>query len=159
MNASGLRRTRVLALANQKGGVGKTTTAINLGTALAAVGERVLIIDLDPQGNASTGLGVDHRPLSTFDVLSGRASIALARVATHVPRLSIVPATIDLMSFEREAASSGGKHYRLRDCLAALAAAEDPDTATTYVLIDCPPSLNLLTVNALAAADAVLVPL
>jgi chromosome partitioning protein len=159
MNASGLRRTRVLALANQKGGVGKTTTAINLGTALAAVGERVLIIDLDPQGNASTGLGVDQRPLSTFDVLSGRASIALARVATHVPRLSIVPATIDLMAFEREAAGSGGKHYRLRDCLAAMIAAEEPDSAISYVLIDCPPSLNLLTVNALAAADAVLVPL
>ena len=153
------RRPRVLALANQKGGVGKTTTAINLGTALAAVGERVLIIDLDPQGNASTGLGVDQRPLSTFDVLSGSATIAEARVATHVPRLSIVPATIDLMAFEREAASSSGKHYRLRDCLAAMGAAETPDEATSYVLIDCPPSLNLLTVNALAAADAVLVPL
>src|SRR5690349_5077746 len=153
------RRPRVLALANQKGGVGKTTTAINLGTALAAVGERVLIIDLDPQGNASTGLGVDQRPLSTFDVLSGSATIAEARVATHVPRLSIVPATIDLMAFEREAASSSGKHYRLRDCLAAMGAAEPPDEATSYVLIDCPPSLNLLTVNALAAADAVLVPL
>ena len=101
MNAFGTRRTRVIALANQKGGVGKTTTAINLGTALAAVGERVLIIDLDPQGNASTGLGVDERPLSTFDVLTGQATIAAARVPTHVPRLSIVPATIDLMAFER----------------------------------------------------------
>jgi chromosome partitioning protein len=150
---------RVLALANQKGGVGKTTTAINLGTALAAVGERVLIVDLDPQGNASTGLGIDSRPLSTFDVLAGSASIALARIDTHVPRLSIVPATIDLMAFEREAASSSGKHYRLRDCFAALKAAEAAEEGTTYVLIDCPPSLNLLTVNALAAADAVLVPL
>ena len=100
----------MLALANQKGGVGKTTTAINLGTALAAVGERVLIIDLDPQGNASTGLGVDERPLSTFDVLSGGATIAEARVPTHVPRLSIVPATIDLMAFEREA---GGERQAL----------------------------------------------
>jgi len=158
MSAFGQRRMRVLALANQKGGVGKTTTAINLGTALAAVGERVLIIDLDPQGNASTGLGVDERPVSTFDVLSGQAGIAAARVPTHVPRLSIVPATIDLMSFEREAGAPG-RHYRLRDCLAEMAAAEEADLATTYVLIDCPPSLNLLTVNALAAADAVLVPL
>ena len=159
MSTVGPRRMRVLALANQKGGVGKTTTAINLGTALAAVGERVLIVDLDPQGNASTGLGIDERPLSTFDILSGEATIATARVPTHVPRLSIVPATIDLMSFEREAGAATGRHYRLRDCLAAMVAAEDPELATTYVLIDCPPSLNLLTVNALAAADAVLVPL
>jgi chromosome partitioning protein len=159
MTAFAPRRARVLALANQKGGVGKTTTAINLGTALAAVGERVLIIDLDPQGNASTGLGVEQRPVSTFDVLSGTATIADARVPTHVPRLSIIPATIDLMAFEREASASGGKHYRLRDCFAAMSAGEDPDNATSYVLIDCPPSLNLLTVNALAAADAVLVPL
>jgi len=159
MNGFGPGRLRVLALANQKGGVGKTTTAINLGTALAAVGERVLIIDLDPQGNASTGLGVDERPLSTFDVLSGQATLAAARVPTHVPRLSIVPATIDLMSFERESGAAGGRHYRLRDCLAAMGADETPDLATTYILIDCPPSLNLLTVNALAAADAVLVPL
>ena len=151
---------QIYAIANQKGGVGKTTTAINLGTALAAVGERVLIIDLDPQGNASTGLGVDQRPISTFDVLSGHATIMQAMVPTpNVPRLSIVPATIDLMSFEREAGASGGRHYRLRDCLAAMTAAEEPDQAATYVLIDCPPSLNLLTVNALAAADAVLVPL
>jgi chromosome partitioning protein len=159
MTPFGGGRTRVLALANQKGGVGKTTTAINLGTALAAVGERVLILDLDPQGNASTGLGIEQRPVSTFDVLSGQATLAQARVETHVPRLSIAPATIDLMAFEREAASSGGKHYQLRDCLAAMTAGEDIDNPITYVLIDCPPSLNLLTVNALAAADAVLVPL
>jgi chromosome partitioning protein len=151
--------TRVLALANQKGGVGKTTTAINLGTALAAVGERVLIIDLDPQGNASTGLGIEQRNRSTFDVLTGDATILEAKVATHVPRLSIVPATIDLMSFEREAGNASGKHYRFRDCLAELTASESVNERTTYVLIDCPPSLNLLTLNALAAADAVLVPL
>lgn len=159
MTGLGRECTRVLALANQKGGVGKTTTAINLGTALAAVGERVLILDLDPQGNASTGLGIEQRPVSTFDVLSGHATLAEARVETHVPRLSIAPATIDLMAFEREAASTGGKHYRLRDCLTAMTAGEDIENSTTYVLIDCPPSLNLLTVNALAAADAVLVPL
>jgi len=159
MTELGPQRVRVLALANQKGGVGKTTTAINLGTALAAVGERVLIIDLDPQGNASTGLGIDERPLSTFDVLNGQATLAAARVPTHVPRLSIVPATIDLMAFERESGAGSGRHYRLRDRLAAMGAEEAPDMATSYILIDCPPSLNLLTVNALAAADAVLVPL
>ena len=125
MTAFGPKRTRILALANQKGGVGKTTTAINLGTALAAVGERVLIVDLDPQGNASTGLGVDERPISTFDVLSGQTPVAAARVPTHVPRLSIVPATIDLMSFEREVGRVGQpalslarlprRHDRLRD--------------------------------------------
>jgi chromosome partitioning protein len=159
MSASIRRRTRVLALANQKGGVGKTTTAINLGTALAAVGERVLIIDLDPQGNASTGLGIDdkHRQVSTFDVLSGKATLAEAWVPTAVPRLSLVPATIDLIAFERESGGAG-RHYRLRDVIAAAAAGEGEDTPS-YVLIDCPPSLNLLTINALVAADAVLVPL
>jgi len=159
MSASLRRRTRVLALANQKGGVGKTTTAINLGTALAAVGERLLIIDLDPQGNASTGLGIDdqHRKVSTFDVLSGKATLAEARVPTAVPRLSLVPATIDLIAFEREPGGAG-RHYKLRDVIAAAAAGEGED-APSYVLIDCPPSLNLLTINALVAADAVLVPL
>jgi chromosome partitioning protein len=151
-------RTRVLALANQKGGVGKTTTAINLGTALAAIGERVMIIDLDPQGNASTGLGVDERTRSTADVLSGKMPFAMARVATRVPGLSLVPATIDLMAFERDTMAASGRHYRLRDAIAAMLAME-PESGTTYILIDCPPSLNLLTVNALAAADAVLVPL
>src|SRR5262249_23366014 len=130
------QRTRVLALANQKGGVGKTTTAINLGTALAAVGHPVLTIDLDPQPHASTGLGVDQRPISTFDVLSGHATIMQAMVPPpNVPRLSIVPATIDLMSFEREAGTSGGRHYRLRDCLTAMAAVELPDQPMSYVLI------------------------
>jgi chromosome partitioning protein len=153
------RRARVFALANQKGGVGKTTTAINLGTALAAIGERVLIVDLDPQGNASTGLGIDERTNSTADVLTGRLPMSAARIETRVPALSLVPATIDLMAFERESLSASGRHYRLRDAIASLLAAEDPDNGTTYILVDCPPSLNLLTVNALAAADAVLVPL
>ena len=153
------RRTRVLALTNQKGGVGKTTTAINLGTALAAVGERVLIIDLDPQGNASTGLGIDERRYSTADVLNGKVPFTVARVPTDVPGLAVVPATIDLMAFERESMAASGRHYRLRDAIASMLAAEESDNATSYILIDCPPSLNLLTVNALAAADAVLVPL
>jgi chromosome partitioning protein len=153
------RRARVLALANQKGGVGKTTTAINLGTALAAIGERVMIVDLDPQGNASTGLGVDDRTSSTADVISGKIPFALARVATRVPGLWLVPATIDLMAFERESMAAAGRHYRLRDAIASMLASEEPESAITYILIDCPPSLNLLTVNALAAADAVLVPL
>ena len=156
---AGHRRGRVLALANQKGGVGKTTTAINLGTALAAVGEKVLIVDLDPQGNASTGLGIEERVLSIFDVLSGRASLADARVATNIPNLSIIPGTIDLMAFEREAAASVAvPHYRLRDAITALLAQDDVQAPPTYMLIDCPPSLNLLTINALAASDAVLVP-
>jgi chromosome partitioning protein len=159
MNTLVPRRTRVFALANQKGGVGKTTTAINLGTALAAIGERVMIVDLDPQGNASTGLGIDERRHSTSDVLSGKVPFAAARVDTNVPGLSVVPATIDLMAFERESMAATGRHYRLRDAIALMLATEEPASATNYILIDCPPSLNLLTVNALAAADAVLVPL
>jgi chromosome partitioning protein len=153
------RRARVFALANQKGGVGKTTTAINLGTALAAIGERVLIVDLDPQGNASTGLGIDERASSTADVLTGRLPISAVRIETQVPGLSLVPATIDLLAFERDSMSASGRHYRLRDAIASLLSAESEENGTTYILIDCPPSLNLLTVNALAAADAVLVPL
>ncbi len=156
---SALPKSRIIAVANQKGGVGKTTTAINLGTALAAVGEKVLIVDLDPQGNASTGLGIEERVLSIFDVLSGRASLADARVPTNIPNLSIIPGTIDLMAFEREAAASVAvPHYRLRDAITALLAQDDEQALATYVLIDCPPSLNLLTINALAASDAVLVP-
>ena len=108
MSPTGPRRTRVIALANQKGGVGKTTTAINLGTALAAIGERVMIVDLDPQGNASTGLGIDERHHSTSDVLTGKVPFAAARVETNVPGLSVVPATIDLMAFERELMSTSG---------------------------------------------------
>jgi chromosome partitioning protein len=152
---------RILALANQKGGVGKTTTAINLGTALAAIGERVLIVDLDPQGNASTGLGIDrrNRNCSTYDVLIGEAPLRDAVVPTAVPRLHIAASTMDLSGLELELGSTRDRAYRLRDAIAALNTNATPDTDYTYVLIDCPPSLNLLTVNAMAASDAILVPL
>jgi len=152
---------RILALANQKGGVGKTTTAINLGTALAAIGERVLIVDLDPQGNASTGLGIDRRSrrCSTYDVLIGEAPLRDAVVPTAVPRLHIAASTMDLSGLELELGSMRDRAFRLRDAIAALNTNATPDTDYTYVLIDCPPSLNLLTVNAMAASDAILVPL
>ena len=152
---------RILALANQKGGVGKTTTAINLGTALAAIGERVLIVDLDPQGNASTGLGIDRRTrnVSTYDVLIGEAPLRDAVVPTAVPRLHIAASTMDLSGLELELGSTRDRAFRLRDAIAALNVNATQDTDYTYVLIDCPPSLNLLTVNAMAASDAILVPL
>jgi chromosome partitioning protein len=152
---------RILSLANQKGGVGKTTTAINLGTALAAIGERVLIVDLDPQGNASTGLGIDRRSrnVSTYDVLIGEAPLRDAVVATAVPRLHIAASTMDLSGLELELGSTRDRAYRLRDAIAALNTNASDETDYTYVLIDCPPSLNLLTVNAMAASDAILVPL
>ena len=152
---------RILALANQKGGVGKTTTAINLGTALAAIGERVLIVDLDPQGNASTGLGIDrrNRSCSTYDVLIGEARLRDAVVPTAVPRLHIAASTMDLSGLELELGSTRDRAFRLRDAIAALNTNATSESGYTYVLIDCPPSLNLLTVNAMAAADAILVPL
>ena len=152
---------RILALANQKGGVGKTTTAINLGTALAAIGERVLIVDLDPQGNASTGLGIDRRSrnCSTYDVLIGEANLRESVVPTAVPRLHIATSTMDLSGLELELGTTPGRAFRLRDAIAALNNNTSPDSDYTYVLIDCPPSLNLLTVNAMAASDAILVPL
>ena len=151
---------RVLALANQKGGVGKTTTAINLGTALAAIGENVLIVDLDPQGNASTGLGIDRkaRRRSTYDVLTRQVSMREAILETAVPRLHIVPSTMDLSGLELEIAQERDRAYRLRDALTALNSVEG-GVHYTYVLIDCPPSLNLVTVNAMAAANSILVPL
>jgi len=151
---------RILALANQKGGVGKTTTAINLGTALAAIGERVLIVDLDPQGNASTGLGLDRRQrrISTYDVLSGDSELKRAVVETAVPQLCVAPSTLDLLGLELEIAAQRDRAHRLRRAIEGLTAAS-LDNPFTYILIDCPPSLNLLTVNALVAADAVLVPL
>jgi chromosome partitioning protein len=149
---------RIIAVANQKGGVGKTTTAINLATALAAIGERVLIMDIDPQGNASTGLGIDRqaRSLSSYDVLTGEATLFEAAVETVVPGLFIVPSTLDLLGIEMEIAASADRVLRLRQAVARSAAEANP---FTYVLVDCPPSLNLLTLNAMAAADSVLVPL
>ena len=155
-------RPRILAIANQKGGVGKTTTTINLGTALAASGERVLIIDLDPQGNASTGLGVERsaRRLSSYDLLIGRASLIQSALPTGVPHLSIVASIPDLAGAEPELYAIENWSFRLREAIeAALAADDDAPPLFTYILIDCPPSLSLLTINAMAAADAVLVPL
>jgi chromosome partitioning protein len=152
---------RVLAIANQKGGVGKTTTAINLGTALAAIGERVLIVDLDPQGNASTGLGIDQksRQVSTYDMLTGEKPLREAILATAVPHLHIAPSTMDLSGFELEVGQSRDRAFRLRNALRQLNDLALGPSAYNYVLIDCPPSLNLLTINAMAAAHAILVPL
>jgi len=151
---------RVLSVANQKGGVGKTTTAINLGTALAAVGERVLLVDMDPQGNASTGLGVplSARKLTMYDVIVDGRSLNDAAVETSVPGLFIVPSDPDLSGIEIQMAQAERRNYRLRDALDGLRS-NPGGPGFTYVLIDCPPSLNLLTVNAMSAADAVLVPL
>jgi chromosome partitioning protein len=153
-------RPRVLAIANQKGGVGKTTTAINLGTALAAVGERVLIVDLDPQGNASTGLGVPRaaRRATIYDVIVDGAAITDCSVDTAVPGLAIVPADADLSGIEIELSQAERRSFRLRDAVETMAESAG-GAAFSYILIDCPPSLNLLTVNAMSAADAVLVPL
>ena len=150
---------RVLAVSNQKGGVGKTTTAINLGTALAAIGEKVLIVDMDPQGNASTGLGVprETRRITIYDVIVDGRSVHDAAVKTAVPGLDIIPADADMSGVEIELSQADRRSYRLRDALAAQT--QNGQTGYDYVLIDCPPSLNLLTLNAMAAADGVLVPL
>ncbi|MFC5384555.1 ParA family protein [Aquamicrobium segne] len=149
---------RIITVANQKGGVGKTTTAINLATALAAIGEKVLIVDLDPQGNASTGLGIDRkdRLISSYDVLTANATIEQASVQTEVPGLWIVPSTLDLLGVEMEIAAAPDRVLRLRNALRVASQRSEP---FTYILLDCPPSLNLLTLNSMAAADSVLVPL
>lgn len=175
-----LRRTRgeIIAVANQKGGVGKTTTAINLATALAAVGRRVLVVDLDPQGNASTGLGIEsaRRTVGTYDLMIGAANLEEALIETAVPGLSIVPSTMDLSAAELELVDLDRRENRLRDALRRSLteigadrsdASAAPDgtpgaagrTSFDYILIDCPPALGLLTLNGLVAADSVLVPL
>lgn len=146
---------RILAIANQKGGVGKTTTAINLATALAAVKKKVLIIDLDPQGNASTGLGVDRgdREVNSYHMLMGEARLRSVTLATEIPGLEIVPSGMDLSGAEIELVDLEHREYGLRKALSQSAGEYD------YILIDCPPALGLLTINALVAAQAVLVPL
>ena len=153
------KKPRVLVVANQKGGGGKTTTAINLGTALAAVGEPTLVIDIDPQGNASTGLGIHRqdRNLTTYEVLTGAAKLSEAIVTTRIPGLALVPATVDLSGAELELADMPRRNFILRDALEEYSA--HGQNEFSYILIDCPPSLTLLTLNAMAAADAVMVPL
>ncbi len=151
-----VKKQNILAVVNQKGGVGKTTTAINLGTALAAIGERVLLIDIDPQGNASTGLGVNQedRNNSILELLLSEKALNEIVYETIVKGLSLVPSSMDLLGAEIELANDDARIYRLRDELKKKEAG-----IYSYILIDCPPSLNLLTLNALSAAQGVLVPL
>lgn len=146
---------RILSITNQKGGVGKTTTAINLGAALAAAGKKVLIVDFDPQGNASTGLGIDAgaRKRTTYDLLIDGASLEDVAILTEIDNLSIAPATTDLSSTDVELGQRDNRIFLLKDAL------NESNVSYDYVLIDCPPSLSLLTLNALVASGSILVPL
>jgi chromosome partitioning protein len=153
------KETQIFALANQKGGVGKTTTTLNLGCAIAGAGESVLIIDLDPQGNASTGLGInkDDREFSSYDILTGEKDINQIKMETIVDNLHIVPSTLDLLGLEAVLANDNEKSYKLKRAIEKLN--KDAEKKYSYILIDCPPSLNLITINALAAANGIIVPL
>ncbi len=155
MSQLNIDKTRVFAIVNQKGGVGKTTTTVNLATALAAVGKKVLVVDFDPQGNASTGLGIaqNNREITSYELVLDDIAIDKAIQKTAVPNLHIIPATIDLSGAEIEMVSLVKREFRLKNALASSSQQYD------YVLIDCPPSLGLLTLNALVAANDVLIPL